>query len=420
MTIATQARSRANTLNQACQIVFRDDVLFDQIVSQTPDLKTIVPDDFKRMFANEAVFVSREDFQSMVSLVKAVETLSKLPGWRTQALFHLSPDMRADQGTTGMFMGYDFHLTKDGPRLIEINTNAGGGFLNAFAQKALKACCDDAQPYLDHHDFPDFDSFVVAAFIREWQSTGREGQPKTIAILDDTPAGQFLYPEFLLAQSLFARHGIAAVIADPRELKEQSGKLYLGHQLIDMVYNRLVDFRLEAPELKALKQGWMTGNVVVTPDPVHHALFANKRNLTLLSDPAQLAQMGASNEVISALGIVPETRLVTPDQADEFWAHRKDYFFKPLSGYGGKAVWRGDKLTRKTWAEIISGEYVAQRLAVPGSRQVILDGEQVEQKIDLRLYTYAGEVFLMAARLYRGQTTNFRTPGGGFAPVCLV
>jgi len=23
----------------------------------------------------------------------------------------------------------------------------------------------------------------------------------------------------------------------------------------------------------------------------------------------------------------------------------------------------------------------------------------------------------VAARLYRGQTTNFRTPGGGFAPV---
>jgi hypothetical protein len=24
---------------------------------------------------------------------------------------------------------------------------------------------------------------------------------------------------------------------------------------------------------------------------------------------------------------------------------------------------------------------------------------------------------LVAARLYQGQTTNFRTPGGGFAPV---
>ena len=26
----------------------------------------------------------------------------------------------------GFFMGYDFHLGPDGPRLIETNTNAGG------------------------------------------------------------------------------------------------------------------------------------------------------------------------------------------------------------------------------------------------------------------------------------------------------
>ena len=38
-------------------------------------------------------------------------------------------------------------------------------------------------------------------------------------------------------------------------------------------------------------------------------------------------------------------------------------------------------------------------------------------KADLRNYTYEGKVLLRAARLYQGQTTNFRSPGGGFAPV---
>jgi len=33
---------------------------------------------------------------------------------------------------------------------------------------------------------------------------------------------------------------------------------------------------------------------------------------------------------------------------------------------------------------------------------------------------YAGHVQLIAARLWAGQTTNFRTPGGGFAPVLAV
>ena len=41
-------------------------------------------------------------------------------------------------------------------------------------------------------------------------------------------------------------------------------------------------------------------------------------------------------------------------------------------------------------------------------------------KVDVRLYTYRGAVLLAVARLYQGQTTNFRTPGGGFAPLLLL
>jgi hypothetical protein len=44
----------------------------------------------------------------------------------------------------------------------------------------------------------------------------------------------------------------------------------------------------------------------------------------------------------------------------------------------------------------------------------------VELKVDVRLYTFGGIVLLFAARLYRGQTTNMRTPGGGFAPLLEV
>ncbi|UUZ49727.1 hypothetical protein LP420_05925 [Massilia sp. B-10] len=43
-----------------------------------------------------------------------------------------------------------------------------------------------------------------------------------------------------------------------------------------------------------------------------------------------------------------------------------------------------------------------------------------ELKFDLRAYTYGGRVQLLAARIYQGQTTNFRTPGGGFAPVVVL
>jgi hypothetical protein len=46
-----------------------------------------------------------------------------------------------------------------------------------------------------------------------------------------------------------------------------------------------------------------------------------------------------------------------------------------------------------------------------------VDGALTELKADLRCYAYRGEVQFTAARLWQGQTTNFRTAGGGFAEV---
>ncbi|HNQ76979.1 MAG TPA: hypothetical protein PKM39_10120, partial [Pseudothauera hydrothermalis] len=80
----------------------------------------------------------------------------------------------------------------------------------------------------------------------------------------------------------------------------------------------------------------------------------------------------------------------------------------------------GDKLTRRVWTEILAGGYVAQALALPSERRVQVDGQDSNLKLDLRAYAYRGHIQLVAARLYRGQTTNFRTPGGGFAPVFLT
>ena len=98
----------------------------------------------------------------------------------------------------------------------------------------------------------------------------------------------------------------------------------------------------------------------------------------------------------------------------------RSLFFKPTGGHGGKAVYRGDKVTKGVWAEIVRGGYVAQTLVRPSERVIKIDGALEPRKMDVRLYTYDGAVLLVAARLYQGQTTNFRTPGGGFAPVFVA
>ena len=93
---------------------------------------------------------------------------------------------------------------------------------------------------------------------------------------------------------------------------------------------------------------------------------------------------------------------------------------RTAAGFGSRAAYRGDKLTRRVWDGIVAGGFVAQALALPSERRLSIDGAESELKLDLRAYAYAGRIHFTTARLYRGQTTNFRTPGGGFAPVFLI
>jgi hypothetical protein len=170
-----------------------------------------------------------------------------------------------------------------------------------------------------------------------------------------------------------------------------------------------------------LRDAYAAGAVVLTPHPRAHALHADKRNLIALSDDETLAAWGVAEfdrDLLKA--VVPQTRMVTAARSGELWAERRRLFFKPVAGYGGKAAYRGDKLTRRVWDEIQAGDFVAQALVPPGERAIEVDGVQSDLKFDARAYTYDGKVLLLAARMYAGQTTNFRTPGGGFAPVVVV
>jgi hypothetical protein len=160
--------------------------------------------------------------------------------------------------------------------------------------------------------------------------------------------------------------------------------------------------------------------VVVTPNPRVHALFADKRNLALLSDPALLRSWGVSAETLADLSAVPRTVPVAPGNAEDLWRERKKLFFKPAVGYGSKAVYRGDRMTQRVWGEIQRGQYVAQDYAAPSERVIDVDGAPAVRKTDVRLYVYDGEILLTAARLYQGQATNFRMPGSGFAPVFVI
>lgn len=372
------------------------------------------------LFSNTPVFLAQSDIAAMLRVARAIEAASRLPGYREAALSWAPAIARHEFGPRGVFMGYDFHLAADGPKLIEVNTNAGGAFLNALLAKAQRACCKEVEDALRISGAEEFDSAVLQMFRNEWGLQRGSGSPRRIAIVDDRPQNQYLYPEFLLAQRFFQQQGIDSVIADPEQLRYERGRLWIGEQAIDLVYNRLVDFSFDEPIHEAVRAAYSDNAVVVTPNPRVHALFADKRNLTLLSDQATLRAWGLPAEMIADLAGVPRTVLVSKANSEQLWQTRKKLFFKPATGHGSKAVYRGDKVTKGVWAEIVAGCYVAQEFAPPSERMIRLDGASEVRKTDVRLYVYDGQILISAARLYQGQVTNFRTPGGGFAPVFAV
>lgn len=368
--IAAMTIGAAQALNDRCHCV---------------DVPAAAPQVPAQLVAREPVFVSARDVAAIRAFVADFETVAGDPRYVAEALRRAPAIARHAFGPRGLFTTFDFHLTADGPRLIEINTNGGGAMLAAAATRGFD---DDAL----------FDPFE-----REWAAQRGSSPRGHLAIADEDPAKQGLFAEMLAMAERLRERGWSVSIEDVSRLRFDGTHLTGDHGRIDFVYNRLTDFYFA--EHAALAAAYKAGAVVVSPHPRAHALYADKRNLIWLTEhhPSPL---------------VPPTQPVDPS----LWSRRKTLFFKPTAGFGSRAVYRGDKLTQRTWRAILdnAATYVAQERVDPSRRAVLVDGDERRLKLDLRAFTYTGQVLLLAARLYDGQTTNMRTTGGGIAPVIVV
>lgn len=349
----------------------------------------------EQLFSNAILHLESAQIEKMRAVIKAVEEVVGKP---------------ESNAALGVFYGYDFHVNADGVHLIEVNTNAGGGFLNALLIASQQG---------GSHSDSGLELAFIEMFRNEWRLVRGNVPLTTIAIVDENPESQFLYSEFLLAKQMFERVGIKTFIVDPSKLHVREEYLYVEGRRIDLIYNRLIDFDLT--RYPHLRTAWEMNQVVLTPNPEHYGHYADKRKLALFSDADRLRAEGVSQSNIDVLlSGVPETKVVRAEEAEQWWAGRKQWFFKPLSGYGSKGAYRGDKVTKRVFEEIMQSDYVAQRLAAPGECSVKVGEEVQSLKNDVRCYAYNGHIQLIAARLYQGQTTNFRTEGGGFALVRMV
>lgn len=369
---------------------------------------------YREAVSSQVALLPQQALRQMIRLVRTLYRVSRLPGYR-ETVFPLVPEIaRRDPGHDSVMMGYDFHLTPAGPRLIEVNTNAGGFLLALLAQFGEAAQHPESLPVRARQR-------LIGPFVEELRSWsgGACKRPSSVAIIDENPTEQFLFGEMEFCRQLLAdAWGIPVVVADPAELEAGAQGVFREGQPVELVYNRHCDFYLENDVMAGIREAALAGTVCLSPHPFSYGLLADKRRMVLWSDPAALATMGvAEADCQLLLELVPTSRLLVDQDREVLWNERNDWVFKPVDRFGSRGVLLGRKISRKRFDGLDSVDTLVQRLEPPS---VTGGGELPEMKTDFRLYVYRNRVLGVAARLYQGQVTNMRTPGGGFAPVRLV
>src|SRR5688572_9920723 len=137
-------RSLADALNKTCDCVSTDAAALARSLGATmPEgwAEALVAS-HPNLFAPLPVFVGREELAAMRRIVSAVERVAQNPAFATRMLSDEDETTQHDSGARGVFFGFDFHLSDAGPKLIEINTNAGGALLQLAVAQAQKPCCE--------------------------------------------------------------------------------------------------------------------------------------------------------------------------------------------------------------------------------------------------------------------------------------
>lgn len=360
----------------------------------------------------------RETAQRVATALFALRQSDRYRRYIREKLSAKGRPVFADPGNFSALSCLDFHVAGDGKlKLIEYNTNASVSLISDLLYKT--------------HGLPtgyagDFRAVAIETFAAELAAQNRSSN--AVAIVDENPAAQRLYIEFLLYQELFAKYGWKARIANPGEFRFTGERLLLGDETIGLVYNRHTDFYFQSSPLKPIADAFMARAATVSPNPFEYMLLADKERLediTPFSEDEGLeleARFGLvrKNSLEIARALLKTHDISSFPTIEDAWAERKKYVFKPKRSYGGKAVYRGSTVTRNVFeTQVMRNEYVAQEyIPAPTVKlEPSADHPGGEFKYDMRFFVYRDRVQLACARLYQGQTTNSQTVGGGVAAI---
>ena len=250
------------------------------------------------------------------------------------------------------------------------------------------------------------------------------------------------WSEFQILRERFGKRGVTAIVADPRDLTFEGGKLIAEGQAIDLVYRRVLiaDIIAREAECRTLLDAYeqravCMANTLQCKIPHKKAFFA------VLTDDTHASRLFSASERALIAQHVPWTRVLAEgrtsrggeeiDLLPHVRAWREDLVIKPNDEYGGSGVVLGWEADAKTWDDAIEnavggndGAWIVQA-RIPVRREVfpaVTAPGQVEMRdmlVDFAPYLFRGKLAGFLTRLSATGLANV-TSGGGQVPAFVV
>ena len=277
---------------------------------------------------------------------------------------------------------------------------------------------------------------MLHALIDSYKQWGGKEKPR-IAILDwkEVPT----YSEFVLFRDYFKSHGYDCVIADPREVTYENGRLMADGEQIHIIYKRVLLSELvergglDHPVVRAVLE-----RSACMVNPFRCKILHKKASLAVLSDEAN-HHIFTADERAAIAKYIPWTCLVEDrrityqgKQVDllPFLATNKDDFvIKPNDEYGGKGVVLGWEVDSSEWEAALKTSLnepsiVQKKVPLPKFPYASWVDDHVEiydRMIDTNPYIWYGNyVDGCLTRISTEALLNVTAGGGSTVPTFIV
>jgi uncharacterized circularly permuted ATP-grasp superfamily protein len=330
----------------------------------------------------------------------------------------------------------DAFLTDDGPRFIEINSDAPAGFgygdrmARIFEEMPLFRAFREKVPVR----YVSSEAALVRAVLAPWRAQGGAGNP-VVAIVDWAEVKTRADQE-ILREAISAR-GSRCVLVDPRAMEVREGRLWTPAEPVDVVYRRAVLSELveRADDVRAFFSAYRD-SLCPFVNSFRCRLSEDKAFFALLTDEAFSPLMSPEEaEFVSRL--VPWTRKLEErrtrkdgreiDLVPFVLGERERLVLKPAHAYGGKSVYVGNETPVAEWEAAVRAGLgrpwvVQERVTIPEEPFPVFDGGAlrfVPLKVNTNPFYVAGDDSGAVTRASRSSVINV-SAGGGSVPTFVV